>query len=94
MRAFEFLDKFDTLDASTMVIDKGLGYSYVEKYVETILTLSSMVGEPVFYVMIKLFNKRMKSMNHMTSDHIPVEHYLNLQTNREKLMNTLMKLTV
>lgn len=30
MRAFEFLDKFDTLDASTMVIDKGLGYSYVE----------------------------------------------------------------
>ena len=30
MRAFEFLDKFDTLDASTMVIDKGLSYSYVE----------------------------------------------------------------
>lgn len=30
MRAFEFLDKFDTIDSSTMVIDKGLGYSYVE----------------------------------------------------------------
>lgn len=30
MRAFEFLDKFDTIDAYTMVIDKGLGYKYVE----------------------------------------------------------------
>ncbi|RAP44692.1 MAG: phosphosulfolactate synthase [Methanosphaera sp. rholeuAM6] len=30
MRAFEFLDKFDTINCSTMVIDKGLGYSYVE----------------------------------------------------------------
>lgn len=30
MRAFNFLDKFDNIDTSTMVIDKGLGYSYVE----------------------------------------------------------------
>lgn len=29
MRAFEFLDKFDTLDAKTMVIDKGLGVTHV-----------------------------------------------------------------
>lgn len=30
MRAFEFLDKFDTLNSKTMVIDKGLGSSHVE----------------------------------------------------------------
>ena len=30
MRAFEFLDKFDTLNSKTMVIDKGLGYKHVE----------------------------------------------------------------
>ena len=30
MRAFEFLDKFDTLNAETMVIDKGLGSAHVE----------------------------------------------------------------
>ena len=30
MRAFEFLDKFDILNAKTMVIDKGLGPKHVE----------------------------------------------------------------
>lgn len=30
MRAFEFLDKFDTLNSKTMVIDKGLGYKHAE----------------------------------------------------------------
>lgn len=30
MRAFSFLDKFDTLNTNTMVIDKGLGYNYVK----------------------------------------------------------------
>ncbi|HIH35098.1 MAG TPA: phosphosulfolactate synthase [Methanosphaera sp.] len=30
MRAFEFLDKFDTLNSKTMVIDKGLGSKHVE----------------------------------------------------------------
>lgn len=30
MRAFEFLDKFDTLNSKTMVIDKGLGPKHVE----------------------------------------------------------------
>lgn len=30
MRAFEFLDKFEKLNSSTMVIDKGLGQAYVE----------------------------------------------------------------
>ncbi len=30
MRAFEFLDKFTTLNSKTMVIDKGLGFSHVE----------------------------------------------------------------
>lgn len=30
MRAFEFLDKFDILNAETMVIDKGLGSKHVE----------------------------------------------------------------
>lgn len=30
MRAFEFLDKFDTLNSKTMVIDKGLGAAHVE----------------------------------------------------------------
>ena len=34
MRAFEFLDKFDTINASTMVIDKGMGSSYVEDMLE------------------------------------------------------------
>lgn len=30
MRAFEFLDKFDTLNSKTMVIDKGLGYEHAK----------------------------------------------------------------
>jgi phosphosulfolactate synthase len=30
MRAFEFLDKFNTLNSKTMVIDKGLGSAHVE----------------------------------------------------------------
>jgi phosphosulfolactate synthase len=30
MRAFEFLDKFDTLNSNTMVIDKGLGIAHLE----------------------------------------------------------------
>lgn len=32
MRAFNFLDKFDSIDADTMVIDKGLGPEYVEDF--------------------------------------------------------------
>lgn len=34
MRAFNFLDKFDKIDTNTMVIDKGLGFKYVEDYLE------------------------------------------------------------
>lgn len=34
MRAFNFLDKFDTIDTNTMVIDKGLGFNYVEDYLK------------------------------------------------------------
>jgi len=34
MRAFNFLDKFDKIETNTMVIDKGLGYNYVEDFLK------------------------------------------------------------
>lgn len=34
MRAFNFLDKFDKIETNTMVIDKGLGYHYVEDFLK------------------------------------------------------------